>query len=84
MSDWAIGPEISPQERVHLRLTRKAGAVCVQWAKHGKFQTLRLGPFSASGPLMVGPMACSPTRAGLKVRFEDFKVGPAVDFASEV
>jgi len=84
VSDWAIGPEVSPKERVHLRLTRKAGAVCVQWVKDGKFQTLRLGPFSASAPLMVGPMACSPTRAGLKVRFEDFRVGPAVDFAAEV
>lgn len=84
VSDWAIGPEVPPAARIHLRLTRKEGAVCVQWAKEGTFQTLRLGPFSASGPLMVGPMACSPTRAGLKVRFEGFKVGPAVDFAAEV
>lgn len=84
LSDWSIGPEVSPQERIHLRLIRKAEAVCVQWAKDGKFQTLRLGAFAADGPLMVGPMACSPTRAGLKVRFENFRVGPAVDFAAEV
>lgn len=84
VSDWAIGPEVSPTARIHLRLTCKGGAVCVQWAKEGKFQTLRLGPFTAKGPLMVGPMACSPTRAGLKAYFEDFRIGPPVDFANEV
>ena len=84
VSDWAIGPEIRPIERIHLRLTHKGGAVCVQWKDGGRFQTLRLGAFAARDKLMIGPMACSPTRAGLKVFFEDFRIGPAVDFASEV
>jgi regulation of enolase protein 1 (concanavalin A-like superfamily) len=84
VSDWSIGPQIKPVDRIHLRLTYKSNAVCVQWLDSGKFQTLRLCALSASEELMIGPMACSPTRAGLKACFEDFRIGPAVDFANEV
>jgi uncharacterized protein len=84
LSDWAIGPEVPVSGRLHLRFTRKGNAFCVQWREAGKFQTLRLGAFSGKGAAMVGPMACSPVEGGLKVRFEDFTIGPAIDFAAEV
>ena len=48
VSDWAIGPQIHPTARIHLRLTRRKDAVCAQWKDSGKFQTLRLGAFSVS------------------------------------
>ncbi|WP_119391917.1 DUF1349 domain-containing protein [Taklimakanibacter lacteus] len=83
-SDWAIATQIAPGDPIHLRLTRLNNAVCVQWKDGGAFQTLRLTTFAVPGKVMVGPMACSPMRAGLKVAFEDFKVGPAVDFTAEV
>ena len=84
LSDWAIGPEVSAADRIRLRLTRKESAVCVQWMVGGRFQTLRLGAFSGKGSVQVGLMACSPTQGGLNVRFEDFRIGAAIDFATEV
>jgi regulation of enolase protein 1 (concanavalin A-like superfamily) len=84
VSDWAIGPQVQPADRIHLRLTHRKDAVCVQWMDDGKFQTLRLGSFATMGKAMVGPMACSPTQGGLTVAFEDLRIGSAVDFASEV
>ena len=84
LSDWAIGPKVPVHDRIHLRLTRKGAAVCVQRAAGKAFQTLRLGAFAEERDVMIGPMACSPTRGGLKVRFEDFRIGAAVDFATEV
>lgn len=83
-SDWAVATRVAPTDRIQLRLTYLKKAVCVQWKEDGKFQTLRLCTLSAPGRIMIGPMACSPMRAGLKVQFEDFSVGPAVDFTAEV
>ena len=34
---------------------------------------------SFMAPAKVGPMTCSPSRAGLEVRFRDFRLGPAAD-----
>jgi regulation of enolase protein 1 (concanavalin A-like superfamily) len=84
VSDWAIGPQIERTDRIHLRLTCRSHAVCVQWLDGGKFQTLRLSAFTAPEAVTIGPMACSPTRAGLKAYFENFRIGPAVNFAAEV
>lgn len=83
-SDWAISREVGVTGAVHLRLTRKAEAVCVQWKANDKFQTLRLCSMSGATTVMVGPMACSPITGGMSVRFSNFAVGPAVEFASEV
>ena len=37
----------------------------------------RLG-YLPDGPAMVGPMACSPERAGFEVTFSDYTCGPAI------
>jgi uncharacterized protein len=86
-SDWAIGPTVSKAEAVRLRLTRRGDAVCVQWAPVDPavpYETLRLGPISSDAEAMIGPMACSPTRAGLAVAFTGFKLLPPIDFTHAV
>lgn len=56
-------------------------AVRVEWAPEdaaSKFRMLRLSYFPPADPVMIGPMACSPQRAGFEARFRDFKCGPAL------
>jgi len=87
LSDWAIGPTVSRTERVRLRLTRRGDAVCVQWAPENRdvpYETLRLGPTSSDREAMIGPMACSPSRAGLVAEFTGFRILPPVDFTHAV
>ena len=38
---------------------------------------LRLA-YLPEGPAMVGPMCCSPERAGLEVRFADLRIGDPI------
>ena len=86
-SDWAIGPSVSISDSIHLRLTRRGASVCVQWKlanSSGPFQMLRLGAIPDDLKTSVGPMACSPTRAGLVAHFKEFKISDAIDFANEV
>jgi regulation of enolase protein 1 (concanavalin A-like superfamily) len=86
-SDWAIGPEVANAATLRLRLTRLRDAVCVQWAPEdaeAPYETLRLGPLPSDAEAMIGPMSCSPSRAGLKTRFKGFKILPPVDFAHAV
>lgn len=77
-SDWstlAIGPSPGPQR---LRLTRVGGAVVIQARNAAnRWQLLRVTPFP-EGPLRIGPMACSPERAGFRARFTEFALGLAV------
>ena len=40
---------------------------------------MRLAPFRQAARLLVGPMCCTPERAGLTVAFSEFRVGPALD-----
>ncbi len=83
-SDWSISREVEVADCVRLRLTRKDEAVCVQWKAGERFQTLRLCTMPGARKAMIGPMACSPIQGGMNVRFSDFILGPAVDFANEV
>lgn len=83
-SDWAIAREVGVADTVRLRLTRKGEAVCVQYKAGDGFRTLRLCSVPNAPTVMIGPMACSPIEGGMSVRFSDFVVGPAVDFANEV
>jgi hypothetical protein len=59
--------------------------VHVEWAQAdgGPFQALRLAYFPASDPVLIGPMCCSPQRAGFEARFEAFRVGPAIEPSGE-
>ena len=63
-----------------VRLTRKGSAAIVHFlATGGEWQLMRLADFPVSALAKVGPMACSPERAGLKVRFSDLKIGRPID-----
>jgi uncharacterized protein len=75
-SDWSTMPAPVETAWLLLRLTRIGSAVHVHWAAEGlPFRMLRLAYFP-EGPAAVGPMACSPQRAGFRAAFRDFHLGP--------
>jgi len=76
VSDWSTMPSPVETPWLTLRLTRIGSAVHVHWSPdRGSFRMLRLAYFP-EGPAAVGPMACSPQRAGFRASFRDFRVGP--------
>jgi regulation of enolase protein 1 (concanavalin A-like superfamily) len=78
-SDWSTMPMPVDAAWVRLRLTRIAGTVHVHWAAEPEPDTwrmLRLAWFPPGGDARVGPMCCSPQRAGFRVEFRDFALGP--------
>ncbi|WP_176083976.1 DUF1349 domain-containing protein [Martelella sp. HB161492] len=83
ISDWSVIPlpEATPQTPVSIRITRHDDAVRIQFhLGDGHWQMARLSPFPADAAT-IGPMACTPERAGLKVHFRDFTIGPAISRA---
>ena len=63
----------------YLRVTVRMGAMRIQASRTGTHWPLaRLAPFPVSERYLVGPMACTPERAGLSVAFSDFTIGPAI------
>jgi regulation of enolase protein 1 (concanavalin A-like superfamily) len=76
-SDWSTVPAFEAPDPLRLRLTRHGTAVRVEWAADHGFAMLRLA-YLPAGETLVGPMCCSPERAGLEVRFSDFRVGPPI------
>ena len=82
VSDWSILSAFEAPDPVRVRLTRQGSAVRVEWAPQGgAFEIMRLAYFPPSDPVLVGPMCCSPERAGFEARFEDFRAGPAIEAA---
>lgn len=78
-SDWSILPLPQANGPQRLRLTRKGAAVVVQFRNDARrWQLMRLADFPAGGTFFVGPMACSPKRAGFRARFTEFRIEPAV------
>lgn len=76
VSDWSTMPCPVDDPWLHLRLTRIGSAVHVHWAAgDGEWRMLRLAYFP-EGSAAVGPMACSPQRAGFRAAFRGFRVGP--------
>ncbi|WP_043337723.1 DUF1349 domain-containing protein [Belnapia moabensis] len=76
-SDWATGPYAGDPGDVRLRLTVAEGVVRVQASADGRrWGLVRLAPFPRAESYLVGPMCCTPGRAGLEVRFTDFRLGP--------
>jgi regulation of enolase protein 1 (concanavalin A-like superfamily) len=79
VSDWSTMPVPVEAEWLWLRLTRIGTAGHVHWAAErgeANFRMLRLAYFP-EGPVGVGPMCCSPQRAGFTAEFRDFTVGAA-------
>jgi regulation of enolase protein 1 (concanavalin A-like superfamily) len=77
-SDWSTTPYGGSADWLGVRLTRIGTAVHVHWAEGGgpAFRMLRLA-FFPEGPAVVGPMCCSPQRAGFLAEFRGFALGPA-------
>ena len=78
VSDWSTMPAPVETPWLRLRLTRIGTAVHVHWAPGegaDAFRMLRLA-FFPEGPVGVGPMCCSPQRAGFHAAFRDFRLGP--------
>lgn len=86
LSDWSIGPAAAPDAWIRLRVTRRGPALCVEAAAgpDAPLALLRLGPIGDAPALLVGMMACSPSRAGFVARFRDFRIGEAVDVSGAV
>ncbi len=78
-SDWATGPFDGDPAEFWLRATIAGGVIRVQVSHDGiRWPLLRLAPFPEAAAYLVGPMCCTPERAGLAVEFSDFEVGPAL------
>ena len=79
LSDWATMPAPPLPDGFWLRITVDGGAIRVQYSADGlAWPLLRLAPFPVAQQYLVGPMCCTPQRAGLAVRFSGFTVGPAL------
>lgn len=80
VSDWSVIPlpDATPDDEVHMRLTRHDEAVRVQYATGATgWRMARLAPF-ASADARAGVMACSPQRAGFTATFRDIAIGPPI------
>jgi regulation of enolase protein 1 (concanavalin A-like superfamily) len=76
-SDWATGPFEGDARDFRMRATVANGVLRLQVSADGKMWPLvRLAPFPQAESYRVGPMCCTPERAGLKARFSDFRLGP--------
>jgi regulation of enolase protein 1 (concanavalin A-like superfamily) len=78
-SDWAVAPAPALPDGFWLRVPVGAGDIRFQYSAYGTtLPMLRLAPFPAAPRYLVGPMCCTPQRAGLDVAFSDFTLGPAL------
>lgn len=74
-SDWATAAYAGDPGDVWLRATVAQGVLRLQVSGDGqRWPLLRLCPFPEAGRYRVGPMCCTPERAGLEVLFSDFTI----------
>jgi regulation of enolase protein 1 (concanavalin A-like superfamily) len=78
-SDWSVREAPAGLVAVSVRLTRHDDAVRVQFADaSGAWHMARLASLPQRSPSFVGIMCCSPQRAGFRVRFTSFTIGPPI------
>ena len=76
-SDWATAHYGHDARDFRIRATVADGVLRLQASADGKLWPLmRLAPFPKASSYLVGPMACTPERAGLKVVFSAFRLMP--------
>jgi regulation of enolase protein 1 (concanavalin A-like superfamily) len=76
-SDWATGTYGGDASDFWMRATVSDGAIRIQVLADGKrWPLVRLAPFPKEASYVVGPMCCTPERAGLEVEFSEFYAGP--------
>lgn len=72
-SDWCTARYAHDHRDFWLRITVAKGVLRLQVSADGKeWPLVRLAPFPVAASYLVGPMCCTPERAGLSVRFSDF------------
>jgi regulation of enolase protein 1 (concanavalin A-like superfamily) len=76
-SDWATAPYANDAGDFWVRATVANGVLRLQASANGElWHLMRLAPFVQANSYLVGPMACTPERAGLKVAFSMFRLTP--------
>jgi regulation of enolase protein 1 (concanavalin A-like superfamily) len=79
-SDWSVTPipAPAPGQPLTFRASRQGDGVTVRYrlAEEAPWHLLRVAWLPPEARLLAGPMCCSPTRAGLSVRFEPVRLGP--------
>jgi regulation of enolase protein 1 (concanavalin A-like superfamily) len=76
-SDWATARYADDAGDFWMRATVANGVLRLQASADGKhWPLMRLAPFPRASAYLVGPMACTPERAGLKVIFSAFRLTP--------
>lgn len=79
-SDWATAPYEHDAGDFWMRATVTDGVLRLQVSADGKYWPLmRLAPFPRASSYLVGPMACTPERAGLDVVFSAFHLTPPLE-----
>jgi hypothetical protein len=80
-SDWSTAPAPNGDGWFNLRISRHGEAMRVEWMPPGprpSYRLMRLAYLPAAPVVKVGPMCCSPQRAGFAVRFRDFSIRPPI------
>ena len=76
-SDWATGPYQHDAQDFWMRATVAKGVLRLQVSADGKtWPLVRLAPFPIAASYQVGPMACTPERDGLAIRFSNLRITP--------
>jgi regulation of enolase protein 1 (concanavalin A-like superfamily) len=78
-SDWATGRYMGDPSDFWLRVTVQHGVLRIQASSDGlTWPLVRLSPFPKAHQYQVGPMCCTPQRAGLEVAFNEWRLGQAL------
>jgi regulation of enolase protein 1 (concanavalin A-like superfamily) len=76
-SDWSTGTYHGDAAEFWMRATVSDGVIRLQVSSDGqRWPLVRLAPFPKATSYLVGPMCCTPHRAGLEVEFSSFLVAP--------
>jgi uncharacterized protein len=79
-SDWALSAFSGDPGDFWVRATLADGVLKLQVSADGKvWPSIRLCPFPIAPAYIVGPMCCTPERAGLEVEFSNFKIEPPMN-----
>jgi regulation of enolase protein 1 (concanavalin A-like superfamily) len=79
-SDWALSAFSGDPGDFWVRATLADGVLKLQVSADGKvWPFIRLCPFPIAPAYIVGPMCCTPERAGLEVEFSNFKIEPPMN-----
>ena len=79
-SDWSVAPlhQVSAAQPITIRASRAGDGVTMRYrvGRDGDLRMLRVANLPPDAELVAGVMCCSPTRGGLRVRFEPVRLGP--------